>query len=520
MFINAQYINKMKTQYNITSWFFSLALVGLMASCATVNTIPDDDIYYSKKNSNSMQDKGNLAQSSVPVYSNSTAASKSDGDFNYSSQYEGYVGEDQATNGFNDSGEQTDNNYEFIDEYYDSDYESRINRFGSTGTSSNFGYYDNYYTGNNCNCGYGSNVSLSFGFGYGYGYGYPHYGFGYGYPYYGYGYGYGYPYFGYPYYGYPYYGGSYWNGYWNGYYDGMYGYYPGYYPDYNYGGIVYQPRRGSAGGTTIPRSGTRSSGDDLTGGDKTVIAGNRSAGTVAGGGGTVATATPSTGDNTSSTIVTSNKGTSRLPVEDITSGTTTNKGTVQVQDRSAVETQDRMSKPDVSTNNGTVANSRYQKPVTSKSNTQQSAPRYEKPKSYQSLPSQKPRSSQEYIKPVNNNNSTSVNRSNPYSKPGAQQNKSGVSGNNVNRSNPVNTNSGRSVNTSKSNNFSGNSTPARSYTSPTRSSGSGSSTGSFSSPSRSSGSSSGGGRSGGGGGVSSSRSSSSSSSGGGGGRNR
>jgi hypothetical protein len=499
MFVNAQYHKIMKTIHYISKWIFSLALVGFLASCASVNSLPEDDIYYSKKNSNSSLTNGNLSQSSTPAYSSPSNVSASGDEFDYSSQYQGYVGEEQATNGLSNSDSQTEDDYEFIDEYYDSDYESRINRFNESGNSSNFGYYDDYYSGDGCNCG--SDFSLSFGFGMGYGYG----GYGYGYPYYGYGYGYPYYGYGYPYYGYgyPYYG----------YYPPYYPYYP-YYPDYGYygGGYVYGPRNGSGGGTTIPRSGTRDSGEDLIGSDKTVIAGGRSAGTIAGGGGTVATSI-STPGNGSSDVVSNDRSTSRTSIEDVNSSTVQERETVQVQDRSSVQTQERMSKPDVSTQTGTVATSRYQKPVTSKSNTQQSTPRYEKPKSYQSLPSQKPRSSQEYVKPVNNTSSTSVNRSNPYSRPSTQQSKSNVSGSNVNKSNPVSTTPGRNYNsTSKTGNSSGTGTPSRSYTSPSRSSGSGSSSGSYSSPSRSSGSSGGGG----GGGVSTSRSSSSGNSSGGG----
>ena len=34
---------KMKTQNNISIWILSLALVGLMVSCSSVNNLPEDD---------------------------------------------------------------------------------------------------------------------------------------------------------------------------------------------------------------------------------------------------------------------------------------------------------------------------------------------------------------------------------------------------------------------------------------------------------------------------------------------
>ncbi len=240
---------------------FILIVVGL-ASCSSTNNLPADDVYYSSKAQNPSQYNWDDFQKNAQNHSdNNVDKGKYTGE--YDSDYAADVGSGVVAGNVVDTTE-----YEFIDEYYDSDYASRINRFNGNGNSDD--YYNDSYTSSGC-CS-SPNFSLSFGMGMGYGWGM---GFNYGWPYYG---------GGYPYYpwGYPYYG-SYWagynNGYWNGYRDGYYnggggyypgGYYPGgYYPEYGYT-AAYSPRGRGAGGSSIPRSGSGRSGNISSSGAKMI----------------------------------------------------------------------------------------------------------------------------------------------------------------------------------------------------------------------------------------------------------
>jgi hypothetical protein len=213
----------MITSKRNSAWIGILVMAIFFASCSSVSDLPQDEVYYSRNVKTTGEYDWDNFQKSAQSFDNGNATKNSSGDV--------YAGSgDIATTV---SAIDANNDDQFIDDYYGSNYEERLNRFGSNSTNNGFDYYDGYNSNYGCNCG---QSSLSFGFGvgsYGYGSGWSM-GYGYGWPhsYYGgssywagynagYNAGYyngywGYPYYGYPYYGYPYYG-----------YGGYYGYGPG-----------------------------------------------------------------------------------------------------------------------------------------------------------------------------------------------------------------------------------------------------------------------------------------------------
>lgn len=425
----------MKALKKYTIWSIAAMLAFSVTSCSSYSDIPSADVYYSKKTSNSGEYNWEDFQKSAQSHNTVPTGNSSGDEFDYNSNYQ------------TDVAEQSD--YEYIDEYYDSDYDSRIKRFNDG--SSDRDYYDDYYTsGSGCGCGSNSNFSMSFGFGMGYGYGYPYY--GYGYPYYGY--------------GYPYYGSSYWAGYYNGYNNGYYngynngyyggGYYPGYgggyYPDYGASYVAYGPRGSKSGGTTVPKSrgGSTAGGPDED---------NKSGGVVAGRG-------------------ISNQGAAETVASTSTISARRTAPTDQRPESSVRVREDQLSKPATLQQTEARGQEKMKKPETK--TTQQLAPRYEKPKSYQSLPSRQPRSSKEYVRP--SSTPTVTNRATAKT-PYTQTRK--PSSTNVRGTNTRSVTSGTRSNTyqpskSYSSPSRSSSTPSKSYSSPSRNSGS------YSSPSRSS----------------------------------
>ena len=441
----------MKALKKYTIWSIAIALAFSVTSCASYSDLPGDDIYYSKKTSNPSEYNWEDFQKNAQSY-NTVPVTKNPGnndEFDYSSSYQANASGDQMSNG----------EYDYIDEHYDSDYDSRIKRFNDDGNDRD--YYDDYYTGGSgCGCGSGSNFSMSFGVGMGFGYGYPYY----GYPYYG-----------------GYYGSSYWNGYWNGYYDGLYGggyypgygggYYPGYgggyYPDYGAPYVAYGPRGSKTGGSTIPKSrgGRTVGGPDDNGSKSGVVGAGR--GVAHGNAGATKTVASTASARRAKPIEHRPENTVRLREnQSVASGPKT-----------VASRQDKLKKPETRS---------AKKPV----------PRYQKPKSYQSLPLRQPRSSKEYVRPATKPRTTTAKSSaNPYTRT---------------RKPAVTTNRSTNTRSTTSGTRSSSYRPSKSYSSPSRSSSSPSR--SYSSPTRSSGSSSPSRSSGGGGG--SSRSSSSSRGGG------
>ena len=440
-------------------WLGVLLIVAFLSSCSSVSNMPNDEVYYTKKAKNPSEYNWEDFQKNAETYSKGNVNVDNKG-----SQKEGEVsgGDIATTVDAND----TDGDYQYIDEYYDGgeDYSSRIKHFSDDNTSNGFGYYDGYYGGGG-GYGYGSSMSnWSMGIGIGFGYGYPGYSMGYGYGWPSYGYGgsywagynagymngywngyYGYPYYGCGYCGYGGYGGYYGGGYYGGYYGGN--------PDYiGTPSVVYGPRGGTTGGTTIPHS--RGEGPSGRPGDNTGKSGSAgsSRGTVV--------AAPVTTANTNSTgrsIETGDKTTERLAKPASGSVATTAPKSEYYRTRAVTENiaRDKMSKPQTRQQSAqqTVPQKRYEKPVT-KQRAGLPEPKYEKPKSYQSLPSRKPQSSQEYVRPTNRMTRTTTKNYSPYS-----------------RTRPVTTSTSTRSTIS-------NGSPARSYT-PTRSSG----TRSYSSPS-------------------------------------
>lgn len=476
---------------------FQIVLIAIisalyMTSCSTSSDLPYDDVYYSAKKSNTKT----LSQSNLSndVYESSSST----GD--YQSYYNGEnststdvpVGAGAYGNDYSSG----DENYSDEDIYYDSDYESRINRFNNEGSS--MGYYDDYYTGDGCNCSGGSNWNMSFGIGMGlgwgmsYGYGWPYYGYpsyGWGYPYYGWGYpSYG---WGYPHYGYPYYGG-------------------GYYPDYGYGyASTYRPRGSHGGGTNVPRTGSRGSSgiSNPTYGEKTVVAGGGTFNTRSDGAYTSGSGTVGNGSTRPAGSIRVNPGT--LP-------------STSVADKSSKQRIDKPRSQGQVSAKETSNTERYRKPKQSTRAAVSQKPRYEKPKSYRTLPTQQTRSSKEYAAPKKINQSSRqptntnvrTNTRKPVNQPNTNYNRNTNTRSNVNRSASVKQNNTRTRSTttrsttklstpsrSKSTPSRSYSTPSRSYSSPSRS---------YSSPSKSSSSSSGGSNRSSGGGSSSSSSSRSS----------
>ena len=462
MFNKEQHIVTMSTLRRIPAlWALFFAFV-FLASCSSVGDLPNDDVYYSKKTSNPGEYNWDDFQKNAQSYNSGSASTES------TPLTEGTVYQNSSGNSSDIattvSGTDADGDYQYIDEYYDGSYEDRINRFGSGSEGSGFDYYDGYNTSSGCNCGGGGNWSVGFGMGMGMGY----YGSGWSL-----GYNYGWPSYGWgwPSYGWPYYGGSYMAGYYAGYNDAMWNryfgwpyyypypspYYGGYYGGGYYGGGYYEPawysnryygpRGRNTGGTSIP-SGERNTmanrGDQgKKEGDPVIV--SRGGGTAG-----ATTAGRATSGNTAMGRPTGNNA-------------TTNPGDNQVMSRKAnTSTQERMSRPNT-TKQG-VNN-------TSSSSVRQQ-PKYQKPKSYESISSQQPRSSQEYFRSTTNKRVTTTNTTNPYMR--------------TNRSNTGSNSSNSFGTTTRSTNrYSGGS-----YSSPSRSSSTRSSS-SYSSPSRSSGSSSG-----------------------------
>ncbi|MDP2721609.1 MAG: hypothetical protein Q8O72_02525 [Bacteroidales bacterium] len=489
----------METPKNTLRMITALALIAMFTACSSYNSLPGDDVYYSSKTRST-----EATPPSNTAVVNQAAPATSDGQFDYSTQYESNVAASPAQS----TKQAEDTNYQFIDDYYEGDYAARIKRFNGTGSSND--YYDEEYTSDCNGCGnsdwsfsMGVGVGMGMGYSMNYGYGWPSYGY-WGYPYYGWRspyYSWGYPYYGW---GYPYYGGSYWagynNGYWNGYYDGYYGggyYGGGYYGggSYDYGRVNHYGSRGrGTGGTTIPRrDGSRSS-------DGSSQRAQRSPETVVGGSGATLTPRTNTVDaGTGTRNPAGRRNDQSVNTSTKTTGETTARRSQELQkpasaNRRAVNTQ----------------------------NTSTSQEKYRKPKSYESLPSRQPRSSQEYVRtaPVTNTsreNSRSNVNTRQVVQPGATNQRStntretstyNRSRSTQNYSQPRSTSTNRNSNPARTVTPS-TSTPSKSYSSPTRSQGSSSrsysapttpsrsSSGSSSSGSSSSGSSSSGGSRGG-----------------------
>ena len=486
MFNNAQHITTMETPKNTLRILSAIALVTMLTACSSYNNVPGDDVYYSSK---SRPVEANTP-SATAVASEATPAS-SDGQFDYSTQYESNV----AASSDNTRNQTDEGDYEFVDSNYESDYAARIRRFNGSGQSDD--YYDEQYTSNCGGCGnYNSSFSMGVGVGMGmgysmsYGYGWPSYSY-WGYPYSGWGYpyyGWGYPHYGW---GYPYYGGGYWagynQGYWNGYYDGYYGggyggyYGGGYYPEYG-NDVHYGSRGRGVGGTTIPGRGGRRSGDAVNPGSR------KSPETVVAGSGALLTPRTNTVDagTGSSNVATRNR--------DQESTQSTRPGTRQTRE-TAVQDKTRAIRKPVS----------VERKAPNTQDTRSSQEKYRKPKSYESLPSRQPRSSKEFVRTApaptqtrENNRSATNTRETVQPRNNSQTGTNTRESATFNRSRPAKTYTQPSTSgTQRSNNNSVRSsgstteTPSKSYTSPTRSQGTSSKSYSApSTPSRSSGNSS------------------------------
>ncbi len=472
----------METLKNSYRYLVFLLLIGGLAACSSTGNLPADDVYYSSKANNPAQYNYADYKKSAQNHSGNTV-DKGTHVGEYDTDYSQGIGSGMVAE--NAMGTKDSSEYEFIDEYYDSDYASRISRFNGNGNSND--YYDESYTSGGC-CS-SPNVSLSFGVGMGYGWGM---GYNYGWPYYSW----GYPYYPYPYYrwGYPYYG-SYWagynNGYWNGYNDGYYnggggyypgGYYPGgYYPEYGYT-ATYSPRGRGAGGSSIPRSGGRSgtiskSGSRMISEDENLLARG--------------------GNAVSPTI---NKQSATKASEDSRmvnpkSRTESLKGTPDDARMQSESTRLRKPVLDDRSSSSKPAD-RYQKQPQKRGTQQGATPRYEKPKSYESLPSRQPRTSKEYVrqaKPSSKMNSKesentfnrSIEQNNSRNNYSAPRSSSSPRNSDVKTRTNSSPKSYRSPET-KSNSSKSYSSPSKSYSSPSRSTSSGSGGRSSSSGGRSS----------------------------------
>jgi len=517
-----QYTVKMKRKNKYLQFTGILITLVFLASCSSVNNLPGDEVYYSKKAKNPSEYNWNDFQKNAQTYSSGNVkADHGEGQVHEGTVSGGGASGDIATTV---EGADADQDNQYIDEYYDQDYSSKINHFSDEGTSSGFGYYDGYYGGSGSSFGM-SNWSMGLGFGYGYGspWGYSM-GYGYGWPSYGMGYGAGY-------------NAGYWNGYWNGYYGGMGypcgycgyggyggyygyggyggyygggGYYPGNYPDYTTPSVVYGPRGTVGAGTTIPKSRGQkpSSGNDnsgkstpANGGRGTIVAAPVTADRASGGG---------TSGNTSTTERLSK------PVEEKTVVTSADKNYYKTRPVSTTVGQDNVARPanrqQAQKQQQATPRKKYAKPVSEQTRSLPE-PKYQKPKSYESLPSRKPQSRQEYVRPVNRIPKSSTRNYNPYTRtkqvsPSSTRNYINTNNNRRGNYSPAKSTSSPSRSYSSP---SRSGSPSRSYSSPSRSYSSPSR--SYSSPSRSSGSSTSHG--GGGGSVSRSSSSGSSSRGGG-----
>ncbi|MBV8253426.1 MAG: hypothetical protein JO154_12535 [Chitinophaga sp.] len=205
------------------SYFFILAGTLALGACSSAyrTTGTPDDVYYSPRQQQNPAYAGNYSNGNSRqddnTYSTVPAADDDGGTYVTYSDEQG-------------------------------DYERRLDRFGSGGSSYRGSYMDGYYDGMYAN-------SFNYGMSYGMGYGYPYSSFGYGYsPFWGssmglslgwglggfyspwsygyYGGGWGYPYYAYNPYYYPYYAGGYYG---HGYYGGGYG--GGYYSRSTYGPV-------------------------------------------------------------------------------------------------------------------------------------------------------------------------------------------------------------------------------------------------------------------------------------------
>lgn len=478
--------DKMKT-LNLTY----IALVLLTAGCASSGAVYDD-VYYSRNgNATPASGKQEKLAEANPTKTYTSATVKSSSNYDYETYYQ-----DDAAQTVNtvpaepvyqtsETVTETDGTtYTTTETYYDSDYASRIRRFGS-GSSSNFGYYDSYNTG--CySCG-GSNfylgVGYPYGWSFGFSYGYPYYGSRYYSPfyrpYYGYGWG-GYydPFFYDPWYAWGPswgWGGSYWmgynHGYWNGYYDGGWGY-----PDYGRSRRYYGHRSGLAGGSPHSSGSARGvrNGDDK---EDTYVSsrGTRVGSAATGGSAVIDKTTSARGSNSGYTRGTAEQKTaadrqarSERPANRIERPQQTN-------DRGTTPATTRESRPSANEKVNEYRN-RYQRPTSS--TAAPSEKRYERPKTYSSPSDRQPRSSSEYVRPQRDARSVTTS---PSTRSTYQSRPSGT------RQSPTYSSPSRSTNTPSY------STPSRSTSSPTRSSSgtiSRSSSGSSSSGSTSRGSSS------------------------------
>ncbi|MBZ0244054.1 MAG: hypothetical protein K8F24_12610, partial [Bacteroidales bacterium] len=155
-----------------------------LAACSTSGSVYDD-VYYSRssKSEPAPSSDNNLA-TAAPEKNYTAATVKSSNNYDYETYYEEDAAQAVAGNKVDPVYETTETvtetdgtTYTTTETYYDSDYASRVKRFGS-GASSNFGYYDEYNSGYN-NYG-GSNIYVGVGYPYGWSLG-----FSYGWPYYG-----------------------------------------------------------------------------------------------------------------------------------------------------------------------------------------------------------------------------------------------------------------------------------------------------------------------------------------------
>jgi len=484
----------MKATKRHTVYILSLLIAALsITSCSSVEDLPKDDVYYSRNSETPGEYNLDDFQKNTETYGSKTVTSNVEGSdsYDYNSTYQ----EDVAM------GEASGEDYEYIDEYYDGSYESRLDRFSTSGTNTSFGYYDDYYSGyNNCySCNNGPNISFGFGVGMGYGYGY-----GYGWPYYSYYPSWYYPYY-YPSYYYPYYGyNSYWAGYNAGYWNGYYGY-PyggGYYNDYGYRpAVAYGPRNSRVGGSNIPRNRSTSSGGSGISNQKSEVVSGGALNPIARDGSIIA--------RDGSTVTSRGESTVTTRDGQATNGRNVSGNTVRIGKPDSDVTYRRDAN-----DQSAVKRSRSGAPV-----NRQPEKVYQKPKSYQNLSTQQSKSRSEYVRPTNKTNTNTANKSRttnvrPNPTTTRDINRSGSDRKNIYQ--PSRTRSSSYERSSPSKSYSSPSrsnTSPRSYSSPssTRSSGGGSkSVGSSRSSNISSGSSS---RSSGSG--SSSRSSGSSSRGGG-----
>ena len=139
MFTIAQHIGIMETTKNTFRYLLLIMVVVALGACSSTNSLPTDDVYYSSKSQNPTQYNWDDFQKNAQNQSgnNVSRESSSGGSTGYDTEYSTNGGSVPVT------GEDQSEEYEFIDEYYDSDYASRISRFNGEGTSDE--YYDDSY---------------------------------------------------------------------------------------------------------------------------------------------------------------------------------------------------------------------------------------------------------------------------------------------------------------------------------------------------------------------------------------